>query len=322
MGLITAATPQYFRVYHVVGSGDKWSYNLAGGYAGVGYVNTSDPVNGSADTTGADYTQSYSQAGGGVRANSYAFGPGAIIGDQLPGDPVEEVMIAGDSIAFGEGSVAYEGYLGLALGNANIAYHNDALIGVTLLNLCKYDEMGLYLAPYVDDIALNCGSNDLAHGETLAALQGYLETYALTHCLQGANLHIATCLPRTNGIWTSTTGQSLNTWEPIRVAWNNWLRDTTATGAMAQINAVLTAKGSTGKVVQIMDPCLGMEVSKGGVALKLSGKGANQQTATAGGYWGSASGSALTADGVHPNMQGQVKAAAAVVTTSAYWYIH
>jgi lysophospholipase L1-like esterase len=322
MGLLRAGSTQTFRVYHVVSKGEKWCYNLAAGYGGVNFINTSDPVNGISDTSGADYTLTYSKMGGAPRSSCYTFGPQVILGDQPPGHPVEVVMIAGDSIAFGYGSVPYEGYLGLALGDANIAFHNDGLSGVSLQNLSLYDEMGLFLAPYVDDIALNCGTNDFHNGEPLAQVQGYLEEYALSHCMQGANLHISTCLPRTSGAWSSPSGQSLPTWEATRIQWNNWLRDTTATGAKQMINAALTAEGCLGRVVQIIDPCLGVEVNAAGQSLTLSGSGPNQQSSTAGGYWGTLNGAPLTLDGTHPNPAGQAKAAAAVVTSASYWYAH
>lgn len=322
MGLLKEGSTQTFRVYHAVSNGEKWSYNLAAGHSGVNFINTSDPVNGISDTTGADYTLTYAKMGGAPKSNAYCFGPQVILGDQPPGHPVEEVMIAGDSIAFGYGSVPYEGYLGLALGNANIAFHNDGVSGVSLQNLSVYDEMGLFLAPFVDDIALHCGTNDFHNGEPLAQVQGYLQQYALSHCMQGANLHISTCLPRTSGSWGSPTSQNLPSWEATRVQWNNWLRDTTATGAKQMINAALTAEGCLGRVVQIMDPCLGVEVNAGGQSLTLTGSGPNQQSATAGGYWGTANGATLTADGTHLNSAGQAKAAAAVVTTASFWYVH
>jgi hypothetical protein len=86
-------------------------------------------------------------------------------------------------------------------------------------------------APLLDpctDVIVALGINDLITGQstTLAQMQAVAIAAWDRHRLQGKRVHAATILPATDSTdgWTTTTGQTVKSYEALRVQYNDWLR--------------------------------------------------------------------------------------------------
>jgi hypothetical protein len=220
--------------------------------------------------------------------------PHAVLGKMLK--PVAVTLIAGDSIADGTagGTGAYLGlsYPHVALNDAGLKWSKAAVSGCTMSNLYNNNTYIGLLGQYVDTVAWVMGTNDLAVGATLAQMQAYLYNN-LAKFSGNPRINIFTLPPRpasTTDSWATTRNQTLASWEPVRVAYNNWLR----TSAIAD----LQAKGIN--VVAISDICLGLEYNLNNTPMTLVNGYQISSGANSGGYWKPST----TADGIHPNNSG------------------
>jgi hypothetical protein len=297
-GPFVPGTTYYYRTYKAVSAGQKWFNNHAQGDYGYKTTYSTDFVNGGATNTGADVTWPRTATQGTALPGAATYyGAVAVIGEQVIPAPV--TLITGTSIAAGAGSISGQGWAGLALDNALLAYTNAGVGGASLLGtLTQDDNFSSLLSRYADYLILaNPATNDLNGGTTLATEQTNLQ-YFISN-IGTANLHVwlTTETPRTTGSWATYAGQTPFAAEAVRVAWNNWIRDKTATGAVAMLNAQ-----SHGKYIVLgyIDDALQVERNSDGSAVVLDSNG--QQTG--GGYWFINGGTALTGDGIHPNTTG------------------
>jgi len=113
--------------------------------------------------------------------------------------------------------------------------------------------------------------NDVTQGRTVAQMKADILAMAYSVMSVGINYIKGTCLPltdSTNG-WFDVAGQTVRANEVNRVGVNQWLRDTSATGFVAQANAQVADMPSAG-AARALDPCAFFEVNAAGV-LTLDG---------------------------------------------------
>lgn len=113
--------------------------------------------------------------------------------------------------------------------------------------------------------------NDVIQSRTVGQMQADVLAMAYSRMSIGQNYIKATCLPltdSTNG-WFDVAGQTVRANEANRLAINTWLRDTSATGFVAQANAQVSGIPNAG-VARVIDPCSFYEVNASNV-LTLNG---------------------------------------------------
>lgn len=94
---------------------------------------------------------------------------------------------------------------------------------------------------YGTSIVSNLGINDLPT-DNLATIQANLIKLWALLASYGLKVYHCTITPRTTSTdsWATVENQTPYAWESVRVAVNNWLRDTSANGAIAQSSGTLT----------------------------------------------------------------------------------
>jgi hypothetical protein len=213
---------------------------------------------------GGDYTNSTSLLPGFATTGAYYYGPDAVVVRQT-GTLAPVCFIIGDSIAYGNGNLAFSGTMGAALTAAGIAFEDAGLGGITSLNLSKYGGGCIFsLCQYCDHVLVSLGTNDLAVPATVAQLQGYYLSVAQQATAYGADITWLSIPPRTTTTdnWATYTNQTLVSFSPQIQTINNWFRDTSANGAQAYFNANLNTLGSYSGY--FMDVCQAIEKSSAG----------------------------------------------------------
>lgn len=215
------------RTYRTQASGNML-HTTAGNAAGQGQGDMTVPGDfylPSATTT-PDIT--LDTADPGVSANTQAgagYYPALILGQTMK----PSVAIIGDSIAYGSfdlpdsagdmGSIAR--VVGQTLGYTNIATPGERLMYFALSNAKRAQ-----LLPYVSNVILALGRNDVSNARTLA---NYQADFATAMALfTGKKVHAATMTPRSTSTdnWTALAGanQTVETNSAIWISINDWLR--------------------------------------------------------------------------------------------------
>jgi hypothetical protein len=121
---------------------------------------------------------------------------------------------------------------------------------------------------------------------------------------------LCTVLPRTTSTdsWATTANQTLPSYEANRLAHNNWLRDASPAGFVAQAQALIPYQDMVG----VIDATPYVESSPAGVPLSATLPANGQQLAGMGGVW---VGGSVTGDGIHPLDAGQALMGPAVPIT-------
>jgi hypothetical protein len=277
--------PLWVRSMPTVTSGDKWvnahgTSNVAGAnFDGGGVLE--------GIVTNTDAVDSGTIAG----SNSNAFGPAAILGEATGRKP--SVLIVGDSIAaetgvVNAGNLSYMTRACVSAGYPTMRVSEGGERFVTIVQQANYWKR-MRMAQWCTDAIVNYGTNDIySAGRTLAQLKTDAQSCWTLLSRLGLKVTQATILPRpgasTDGYMT-VAGQTItdSAKETIRTGFNSWLRDTTASGAVAQ---------SGGALRGVFDGCALVEVNSSGV-LTLNGgywksAGAPVKTGTATSYTASA----------------------------------
>lgn len=307
--LATAQTPfsqtgYTFRTYRACNPGEVMPVNYFSGSNGIS--GSSDPIWGSTYTGGQDLTTSYGTAPGNTASTAYAWGPILGFGQQIVPAPV--CMVTGDSTSWGFAGTNYEGAIGTALAALGIQFQNFGMDGASTINEASgYQKIPQFAAQYVDYVLLMTGVNDLnSGGATVAQLQSYITRLVQLYAGMGAVVYPSTV----NVVTTSTDGfttyanQTKASYNVNRITYNNWMRDQTSSGAMAQINAALPA-GCQGRMGGFIDVTPALEKNSDGSALVLDSNG--QQNTSTGGYWiTNATANYYTPDGTHLHAPAEV----------------
>jgi hypothetical protein len=283
------------------GTGPGTLGNGEGSIAGD-YVDS--PISGGAINTIGPFFDSYAPTGG----------PIAVLG--FSSVPQKSCAIVGDSISAGLNDFGYlygspGGYLFRLLRNFQAQIITPALEQTTAANFpfVHVSQAGqlagnfvvrgksyksMRLAELCTTVLWEYGVNDLLGGFTsLSQMQSNLFTATSFFTSRGKKFIACTLLPVTTSTdnFQTAGNQTVSAYETQRIQYNNWLRDATASGFVAQANAP--------GLVDYLDAALGIEVNPNGTPLAL---GVNNQQATsgasAGGCWAPAASTSIVASTV------------------------
>ena len=240
-------------------------YYSRGYNGGTGGAWRSSDVSWGGTTDKADYSNGPTGSPGYGTSGQYEWAPGCVIARQLTASPV--VGIFGDSIAFGTNNNNQEGYIGTALAGASVNYWNAGFGGSTVLNQSRYTTALAEIAhKYIDAGIIHIGTNDLFNAETFSQMQNGILQYIQNLGAGGVPMWLCTILPRTTSTdsWATVANQTVSAYEPLRIQWNNWLRDTSSNGFTAYMSTHLVGLAKLGGV---FDVCPGYEYNSSGTAL-------------------------------------------------------
>ena len=232
-------------------------------------------------------------------ATATCFGPIAMLGYRVNGTPTPVVGIMGDSISvgFADQNSGGLGYIARILIRNSVPFLNlsCASEGLSCLgvNTSRY-KVRRSLLNYCTHVIIQDIVNDGgAGGLPLATIKNYLRAAAITIRNRGAIPIAMTCLPNPNnsGLSNSYT-QTLQTWNTVRVGYNDWLRGWSAN----TLDPILSLLGnaSTPGVIDVCATNIGYEVDA-----------TNRPTLDGGRiYCGPNNNTPYSSDGLHPNILG------------------
>lgn len=236
VGNLSAAQRSYGTNFSMGGS-------ISGQNEGV-YFTTSDGIN----PFLYDITDAPTNTGFTPPNTNRGFPPVAILGNQVPEDS-KATLIVGDSIAYGSGdylvmSVADQagfGFIRRALGtsfpNANLAVGGEQFAhwgtgasGYSSIGSGGQARLRGMLLQNARFVIVELGTNDIRNGATLAQTQASAIAMWNRVKLNGAKAFQTTLIPRTTSTdgWMTTANQTTvttNSFNSIRINFNNWLRD-------------------------------------------------------------------------------------------------
>lgn len=209
------------------------------------------------------------------QASNLVYGPLAIIG-KVYGDIPPTVALEGDSIMAGTGDQGYSyngGFATRALNDQTsirfsitkqplYAYVRVPLGGeqarqfASTLNTNTFARSRLAVTTLADAAFSNYGNNDTSFG--LADMQASILQIAKWHISRGQKFVQMTLMPNVTSVdgFTSVAGQTPKGTESVRLAFNAWLRDQSASGFVAQAGGDAYAK--------VIDLCKYTEVNAAG----------------------------------------------------------
>lgn len=124
------------------------------------------------------------------------------------------------------------GHVRLALGGEQIAQFAD----ITSAN--QYDRSRYAIADYATNVISNYGTNDLGLG--LSSMKANVLTLAAWYCSRGQKFFQETLLPRTTSTdgFQTVSNQTVTASESVRLGFNQWVRDPSSNGFVAQVIAI------------------------------------------------------------------------------------
>lgn len=242
----------------VENNGDVYyvSNSLAGGTAGFG-MNTGEGYDIASDKI-IDY------AGNTTITTGNGYGATVMLGYLDDGTVAKSLAIFGDSIANGMDDAAAWKRGGWA---------NRAFADYPAINLTQVGEKISQVADLRNcvtrwELALNCthvlithGRNDLSNGDTDSVIKANMLVKAKNIMRCGKVAILSTILPVTTSTdgWFTVANQSKVPNDTVRVAVNQWIRDTGPTGFIAQASAQVASLGILAGEARIVDICAAIE---------------------------------------------------------------
>jgi hypothetical protein len=170
---------------------------------------------------------------------------------------------------YGNQAVVYPGNSPAPLcGFLNLAKSGDTLANFVTAG---QHELRLQLASLASTVVSDFGINDIGSG-SLSTMQANFKTLVGLVWNLGVNRFIqCTLYPRpqnSNGNWTIITNQTQNANQTTYAGFNNWLRDTSASGAVAQCQALY---GFPTNWFQVYDQAAVLEVNSSNVLTQNGG---------------------------------------------------
>jgi hypothetical protein len=232
------------------------STSLFGQNNGESLVGSADRVNdGATNMAASTGTASYS--------------PSAILGTLIDGSFASSVGLVGDSEMAGTDDASFgynRGGWGLrAFGtwpNVYVPFGGEALWQVAVLSNF-YSRF--QILSHCTTIVSNYARNDVMQGQTLAQYKANLLTFCKTFMQRGQRFVQTTCLPAptSSDYFLTVANQTKESTESVRVSINQWLRDLSVNGFVAQANAQVAGIPFAGDA-QVMDICAAIEVDING----------------------------------------------------------
>jgi len=272
-GRLPAGAQFYERIrVGVPANGNIYQCNtiLQGGTAGFG----KDTGEGANTNTISDRITDFGSAM--TDAASRCYSASVVLGELADGTVATSVALLGDSIMAGNDDAGYGNILGgwgLRLFDAYphiyLPFAGEKLQDVAVLsnNYSRFE-----LSSFTTHVLAAYGRNDLGAGRTAAQMKADLLAYAKPYMARGQTFIFSTILPcpsSTDG-WFTVTNQTKEPTEAVRVAFNQWLRDPSASGFVAQANAQVADVPSAG-VARYADPCAPIECDINGVLTQDGG---------------------------------------------------
>jgi hypothetical protein len=211
--------------------------------------------------------------------NNTVFGPMSVLITPDAGFNTAVVGLVGDSIMSGSNDLNDRGFAARALIAANIPYHYFGRGG----------EKAQDISPLTGNVGFksriirleSCthaiceySTNDFVALRTLAQVKADLLAIWTMLQTRGVGVYQTTCLPRTTSSdnWATAPNQTPPTWEAYRTGLNDWLRDGSAAGAIAQ---------SAGALLTVFDTANTVEVNSSNVLTQNGGRWITNGTGTA-----------------------------------------
>lgn len=234
-------------------------------------------------TTGSDLVDS----GTPTSSTQNVFSPSALLGMPTD-DAIPSVAVCGDSIGLGTGDpdtsqYSNGGFIVRAL-QSRFPFMNgckgaEKLEDFQNLNgKTRYRRM--YIATGCPYVVMNLGTNNMSTS-TVAQMQAIVLEITAAWNVKGAKVFWCTIVPKTTSstAWTTVAGQSVTANESVRTAFNDWLRDGSGSGYVAQAGGKQNAGVfDAAKTVEVNS--LGALATNGGYW--LPGTQVDTGTATAG----------------------------------------
>jgi hypothetical protein len=233
---------------------------------------------GYSEGTQTDNAVDFSRGGTMTTTFGNGVGPCAILGRTVR--PTVSMLGLLDSIISGTHTqIPNHQWLSNACYKATIPYINAGIPGTSFsaLNTGVFSNNVVTngrrnLMRYVNHIADNGSVNDLASIGTLAAFKTVKLAEWKRWYQMGKRIVAFTIQPQTNSTnaWLTAAGQSVRSaTEPIRVGYNDWLRDTTTNGARSQF---ISDSSATTYDIAIIDICQYVEVNSSNVLTTNGGR--------------------------------------------------
>lgn len=234
-------------------------------------------------TTGSDQTDS----GTPTNSTQNVFSPSALLGMPTD-DAIPSVAFCGDSIGLGTGDPdtsqpANGGFIVRAL-QSQFPFMNGCKGGEKLEDFqnlngkTRYRRM--YIATGCPYVVMNLGTNNMSTS-TVAQMQAIVLEITAAWNVKGTKVFWCTLVPKTTSstAWTTVAGQSVTANDGVRTAFNDWLRDGSGSGYVAQAGGKQNAGVfDVAKTVEVNS--LGALATNGG--FWLPGTQVDTGTATAG----------------------------------------
>ena len=264
----TAVTPQGSNTVRPA------SYNEATGTTASGGRNTGDGRN-----NGTDVTESGTVT---IQDTNQTYTPLAVLGVVADGSRVPCVALCGDSLVQGfndagfardfgawavRGFGGYTGLLGQTAATYSVPFVNTGYGSETAAQFAidtnQYNRQGV--AAYCTHELHEYGTNDL--GTALATTKKNILNAACRAMVAGRRVIRTTLLPRATSTDGYKTGgnQSTIANESTRVSINQWIRDTSASGFVAQATAQAQARNPLAAGCVVLDICAPVECNSSGV---------------------------------------------------------
>lgn len=255
-------------IYVPYGIGTAGGTIFAGLDTGEGQTNGDQTLNGGSVT---------------ILASAAVYSPVAILGKVI-GSPPATFALIGDSIQGGTGDQGFVGNAGgfgaramtaqTALCYAPSTSPTYGYVRVpqggekasqfaNQLSTNQFERTRLEISELASNILSNYGVNDLSDG--LSAVQTAILNLAAWYASRGIKFYQCTLVPKTTSTdaWRTVANQTTTAVETVRVNFNNWLRDTSASGFKQQ--------SGYPSLVSVIDICANVEVNSSGVLTQNGG---------------------------------------------------
>lgn len=257
--------------------------SLRGGTSGFG------TDSGEGSTVNSSAERAFDNSAGDVSVGAPQFAAGwsalAVLGYCSDGSVAPSIAIAGDSIVTKVDDAGYGYFTGGWALRAFAAYPHMLLAlpgereadAVVPWNAASRFEASGYATHVLwaygrNDLSYDVGTLGYTPAQTLAAMQAVrlraAKAFMLPRGSAPGQVFIAATIlpaPTSSDGFLTIAGQSKDSYEAARVLFNQWLRDPSPAGFVAQANAQVAGVAGAG-TARVADPCAGLEVNAAGVA--------------------------------------------------------
>lgn len=259
---------------------------VTGGNGGAGGTNREGLDNGEGTALGDLTITNATDNNFGAQALANAYYPVAILGKST--EQVRSFALIGNSIQQGTGDGGYiyqsGGFATRAVNNQLQPRYNPSTaplfpyVRVPLggekaqqfadsLSSNKISRVRYMPTEFATDVICEYGTNDLSLG--LTSMKNSILAIARFYTSRGIYFYQTTLVPKTTSTdqWRTVANQTITGEETTRLAFNAWIRDTSASGFVQQANAQAKKKG----LVKTIDVCKYVEVNSSNVLTQNGG---------------------------------------------------